>query len=877
MSLRKVLINAFATSFFILASLLFTLNPAQPAKAIGVSAINGELRSIGSGGSEYRFNCDSDYLLNGLSAQSLNWRGLNIVSHIRGECQELDSTGQTYTSKKSFLDYVGSTKGGFLEETTCDMNSAISGLIVYSAPISEAFVTGFKLQCSDLPLGGKTRLTSIIGFETSKKQELNCPANSFARGLWVRFGEIVDSLGIRCGKVIDIKNSNTSAVTLNTSSKVYPYSQEISIAEVDGSSDVKGYVISKVENGEGSEGCALDGNILTAQRAGVCSLIITKPASGQFASVSINTNFTFLRADQVITIDDLGTLNKTPPFNQQLAIQTSGYLGTGTISFSVKDGTATGCALSDSSSTTTLTADSAGSCFISAQIAEDSNYSSASSSPKEFLFAENETDLLLSNLPPYDPASEPEKTVDLQVAAFAVLTVVTAGAGIAAHSNTIRNSTEARKREEDEGDSSDSKNSDDKNDNERESGDIASASSKKLSFGKRSTAIGDAYGLWRLSHSISIESKLKSLVERTSVYSPVLSRIFQDGSYLRAMFSTLALLPSIIGVVLCFFILRETNLVPIPPSFMLFITAIALATFDALAGLVIASTLFFVTLVTGNIHSLDHLMTSIGISAIIMTPALMTSAIRPLHRFVTNSDSLWERITDYFLAILLGGWAMEKIVSALNGLAGVQFPITAESQKIGLLVSLFILIRMLLEEIATYFFPERLADQNAELQEPKSLQPWVSLIFKTTIFFAVSYQFLHLNTQLIVGTALFILPQILANVFDRFNLPRTGVIGLLLPKGAPKMIIMIFIGGYFANWVQGLYSAPQDFITWSFVVLTIPGLVLSLLGNFATSPKRDWKGTKFGKFVYRFGGVIVAALILAIYRGVDLYHLVFPS
>ena len=184
---------------------------------------------------------------------------------------------------------------------------------------------------------------------------------------------------------------------------------------------------------------------------------------------------------------------------------------------------------------------------------------------------------------------------------------------------------------------------------------------------------------------------------------------------------------------------------------------------------------------------------------------------------------------------------------------------------------------MLLEEIATYFFPERLADQNAELQEAKALQPWVSLIFKTTIFFAVSYQFLHLNTQLIVGTALFMLPQILANVFERLNLLKTGVMGLLLPKGAPKMIIMIFIGGFFANWVQSLYSTPQEFITWSFVVLTIPGLVLSLLGNFATSPKRDWKGTKLGKFVYRFGGVIVAALIIAIYRGVDLYHLVFPS
>lgn len=846
------------------------------AHAASIESASSEFKSSGTGGNEYRLNCPADNLLSGVTSQALTWRGLNIVSHLQGLCREISSTGESLSSNISKLNYVGPSNGGITQEESCEKTSAVTGIYVYSI-LEESFVSGFKIQCGDLPAGEKVRSSNLIGFQSDKGQMLSCPQKSFVSGLWVRYGEIIDSLGIRCAKITDIKKPGTVDISLNSISKTYPYEQELSIVSESGDESSGKYSITKVTDGEGAEGCSLNGNILTARSPGICTVEIKKAATSTFTSALATVNFTFLRAEQSISIDDLGVMNKVTSFQQNLSVKTSGQSGTGPISIYAKDGTAQGCSLSDTSTTSTLTTMSAGTCLIYAEILEDVNYSRAISPEIEILFADNETDLLLSDLPPYDPISEPEKTVDLQVAAFAVLTVVSAGAGIAAHSTIQRNSIEARRREE-ENSSSDSEKSDDDNDDDnRESGDIASASAKKLSFSKRSTAIGDIYGLWRLTHSVSLESKLRTWVERTSSYSPVLSRIFHDGAYLRAMFSTVALTPSLIGAVLSFFILEETNYVPVPPSFSLFIAAIALATFDALAGFVIASLLFLGTLLTGNIHSLDHFMTSIGISAIIMTPALMASAIRPLHRQVSNLETLWERITDYFLAVLLGGWAVEKIVSALNGLAGLQIPITAESKKIGLLVSLFILLRMLFEEIATYFFPERLAEQDVQPHETKALQPWYSLLFKSALFFAVSYQFLNLNMQLLIGTGIFMFPLIVANIFEHLKIPKTGIIGLLLPKGAPKIIVMIFIGGFFANWIQSLYKTPQEFITWSFVVLAIPGLVIALLGNFAASPQRDWKKSSVGKYVYRFGGIIVALLIIAIYRGADLYHLVFPA
>lgn len=71
-----------------------------------------------------------------------------------------------------------------------------------------------------------------------------------------------------------------------------------------------------------------------------------------------------------------------------------------------------------------------------------------------------------------------------------------------------------------------------------------------------------------------------------------------------------------------------------------------------------------------------------------------------------------------------------------------------------------------------------------------------------------------------------------------------------------------------------VFSDPKVFISWSFVLLAIPGLFFGVLKSFAAPSSSDWKLSKFGKVIYRLGGIAIALLIFAIYRGVDLYALV---
>ena len=470
---------------------------------------------------------------------------------------------------------------------------------------------------------------------------------------------------------------------------------------------------------------------------------------------------------------------------------------------------------------------------------------------------------LRSELPEYIPASEPEKTVDSQVAAFAVLSVVAAG-GAAAGSlvgSASRNSSRVKEEEEKE--------------EERELGDVASADAGKLKFYQDSDKWGDQSNLWKLAFVPTVERKLITWNQGVSKIWPLGSRILLDGAYLRAMFSSLALLPAIGGLVIGLMMLIQRDFQAMPAAFSLIAIALLFSTLDALAGLTIAGVVLLGVLFSGNATTLDEFMTVLGLAGILLTPGLVASAIRPLRRKVIDFESGWERATDYLLGVLLGGWAVEKIVGALNGLAGVQLPITADSERLGLLTSIFILIRLLLEDLATYSFPARLAGQEAKPKNPFSIQPWVSLFFKTTLFFLVSYQFLGLTTQLILGTILFLTPNILKLKSRNANLKKFIILNFILPKGAPKIVIMVFIGAFFASWIQGLFSSPESFILWSFVVLAIPSVIFGLLGLFSVAPEKDWKKSKIGSMTYRVGGVVIASLIFAMYQGANLFELVF--
>ena len=461
---------------------------------------------------------------------------------------------------------------------------------------------------------------------------------------------------------------------------------------------------------------------------------------------------------------------------------------------------------------------------------------------------------------PYDPLDYPEETQSTQVAAFALLAALSAGkaAGGKGSDNSRDGSTEQ------EGEQS----RDDYEESE-ESEDLASVGAGGLALIKRKGGWGDRSKTWRIKRTDSVDLGWKHFAESISSFSPLAARTFGDGSYLRAMVGSLSTLLYPVALGLGIYALIDSNRQALPPATWVVIAIALLGTIDAAAGLLASATFVIGVAVSGNIFSREEVLTVAGLSIIFFAPALLASAIRPIRRLISGADDRWERITDYALVGLLSFWSLEKIVVALNGLSGLKLPISADARQIALIVAIAITLRVIMEDLATYAYPVRLAKVSPDYKDPSTFQQVISLEFKTFLFVSLAIPFVGFNIQLALGTFFFLLPSILGlTVGDRY--PKLPVIGRILPKGALKIVAMVFIGSIFANWVEGLFENPEDFIPWSFALLAIPGLFLKFAGDLSQKPKNDWRRTDFGRTVYRVGGIVIYILIVQMVRGVDL-------
>jgi len=452
-------------------------------------------------------------------------------------------------------------------------------------------------------------------------------------------------------------------------------------------------------------------------------------------------------------------------------------------------------------------------------------------------------------LPGYSPAQEPDKSKDLTVAAFAALAALSAaGAAKEKESRDSENQSEGEDREQE---------------------DLASVDSGKLALIKRDPGRGDLSQTWQNPYTDESDYLFLAAAHKASGYSPLLARTLADGSYLRAILGSFAGFLYPLAVLLGIAALISVGAQAMAPALGIILAIVVVGILDAFAGFIAATIFFLGVFITGHMGTRHELLTVAGLMVIFFAPALLASAVRPLRRLVSNGEEGWERITDYALAILLTGWAVEKMVNALNGLASVQLAITYKATTIAICSAILVGIRIALEDVSTYHYPVRLQAVTAQLPEPDQYQKIVSLMIKTFVFIMLAAPFVGFNIQLILGTALFVFPSI-ANMTFAKKLPKFPNIHWLIPKGAFKIVAMVFIGFLFSNWVQGKFSNPQTFLKWSFVILTFPGIFFAVLGWIAEAPEKSWRANKNGQIAYRILGIVVFLLVVQIVRGVDL-------
>ena len=473
------------------------------------------------------------------------------------------------------------------------------------------------------------------------------------------------------------------------------------------------------------------------------------------------------------------------------------------------------------------------------------------------------------DLPQYDPASEPEKNSAAQVAGFAAVSVLAAGGAATAMSGSSSSgssgggsssgggaartaSASVSRREEDMA----------SNKSLLEEIDLLSLKQKQDKVvAKIKPGPGDNSFTWRLPYTQKIEDYFYVTSQKANRFVPLMAKLFADAAYLRAMIGSLSLITFPLAILLGLNALQDVENQALPPTWIVIATIAGLGLIDAFAGFLVSFIYVAGILMAGNLTTLPEILTVLGTTSLFFTPALVATSFRPLRRYTLNWDHRLERIGDYLIASVLTGWTLSKIIATFNVLAGVQLAIVADANKVGIAIGLFVFIRMFAEDMATYFYPQRLGKNIIEFGAPGKVQQLFSLVGKSFMFLLVTQSFVGLNLQLVIGTIFFAIP-ILVKIVIGQRLPKVKYLNYVLPKGTIRLIVMTLSGTLCAEFSSQFFTNPRDLLTWGFVILSVPGLVISMLGLFADeSHKLDWKKSNPGKLVYLVGALVVFYLL----------------
>jgi hypothetical protein len=388
---------------------------------------------------------------------------------------------------------------------------------------------------------------------------------------------------------------------------------------------------------------------------------------------------------------------------------------------------------------------------------------------------------------------------------------------------------------------------------------------------------GDRLALFAIPFITFFDRRSHNASERIANVSPFFAKLINDGAYLRAMLGTLSfsgpILAAIIGVIAVNENAAEIAAGQyseiITPGWQWFLIIAVLGAFDASAGFIGAMTYIIGSIISvGHVPDTGEIRTMMGILLVSVAPALLTTGFRKIRKEAAlDFNGWWERIADFVIAPFMAGWSVSAMVGGLPALAGLTLDVANHVQDFTIFIAAAIFVRVALEELAARGFPARLNKINPdEIPDPSTLQKSIVLLIKYGVWVFIGGALIGPSWQVWVGSALFVFPTVVGWFTDKF--PNSPRIWRVLPTGIPGLAFTLIIASLTAATVAAVLGDNPDLGKWSFLILPIPMLAITVLGWFGRHGEIDAEGNeeerpgKRNKWVYRIGGIVVMILTL---------------
>jgi hypothetical protein len=290
---------------------------------------------------------------------------------------------------------------------------------------------------------------------------------------------------------------------------------------------------------------------------------------------------------------------------------------------------------------------------------------------------------------------------------------------------------------------------------------------------------------------------------------------------------------------------------------------IALGILDAAAGAVAWLTIVLAALVMGNLTTWPEIRTALGLFVIFASIPLLAHVIRPLRRRV--GDSLmdrFDRVADYVMPPVFLAFAASSMFKALNGLSGLELVSSDDFAEVRLVVIGAFLVRMAMEDFATYAYPVRTAEvQPNKLTSPSRNLALFSVAIRIGVFLIIAVPFFGLGWATYLSAALVSIPLVLKVYED--DLPNWPWLNKWYPRGVAQFVMLLIIGIYISFWLLG-QDATDEQVRQTYNFILLPGIIsglITLVGREGGVWPKNWWKRILGFAVWVFAVLIVTGAV----------------
>ena len=344
--------------------------------------------------------------------------------------------------------------------------------------------------------------------------------------------------------------------------------------------------------------------------------------------------------------------------------------------------------------------------------------------------------------------------------------------------------------------------------------------------------------------------------------SPLISRVADDGAYVRTLLGFMWLLLPLAAITAGIASAFDTDFIVMIPSLKFVIAICILGVIDAFAGMLFALSFGVALLLGGGFTSVDSVRGFLGIAVFSFAPPLIAASTRPFRRDSNEDQIHWKRLVDFVLGALFGAWATGGMFGALPSLTTYKPIHSDRTDLIQLVVLLAIASRWIFENVARIYAPQRLRIvEIEEFREVAPMQPFTSLIIRTAMFLFVAAPFIGNNWALWVGGAMFFIPKVVGKFADQF--PNFALVHRYLPHNLFRVVVMLFVSLWWGLLINDRYGESPNAVLYAFVLLSVPGIALGVTDWFARESK-EWPSTAVSKLL----GVAILVIGILCVRGV---------